>query len=312
MTETYIFDAQRIGQQIAAARKRLNLTQSALADQLNVSYQAVSNWERSQSLPDIDKYAQLAAVLQLPLTELLGSAKAEATVHIVEADAPLEPETLAQAAPVMKPAQVEHSASGLQLDLANLESLAPYLSSDTLAKQLQALEGTADYDAAVVLLAPFLAAPALDAIVDAKLASGQAADIAYIGKLAPFLTQTKVDAVALRLADAPQPAERIRHLLPFVSAKALAQLLAQAPADTDLFKAALPFLGYDLAAERFEAIEAANVTDERLVAMAPFVKAAVLAAHIKRLGAAGGAAESQIRRFLPFLDEATLLKLFAK
>ncbi|WP_225048118.1 helix-turn-helix domain-containing protein [Lacticaseibacillus kribbianus] len=312
MTETYIFDAQRIGQQIAAARKAKNLTQSALADQLGVSYQAVSNWERSQSLPDIDKYAQLAAVLDLPLTELLGSAKAEATVKIVAADAPLEPATLVAAAPVMPPAKVEQEAAAVQLDLEHLASLAPFLSSETLAKQLAGFSDTPDYPDAVVRLAPFLDDATLNAAVDARLAAGQPADLAYIGRLAPFLRQAKVDAVVAQLAASPDALAGIRPLLPFVSESALTKLLDQAPDDDALFKAALPFLGYDAAGARFDAIAAADPSAERLVAMAPFVRAEVLAAHIKHLGAAGGEAAAQIRRFIPFLPEATLLTLFGK
>ncbi len=41
------FNMRKIGQQIATKRKEKNLTQSNLADQLLVSYQAVSNWERA-------------------------------------------------------------------------------------------------------------------------------------------------------------------------------------------------------------------------------------------------------------------------
>ena len=35
--------------------EKLNMTQSNLADQLLVSYQAISNWERGNTLPDIEK-----------------------------------------------------------------------------------------------------------------------------------------------------------------------------------------------------------------------------------------------------------------
>ena len=42
-------DMQEIGRRIAALRKAKNLTQAELAEQLSVSYQAVSNWERGVS-----------------------------------------------------------------------------------------------------------------------------------------------------------------------------------------------------------------------------------------------------------------------
>ena len=65
------FNMRKIGQQIATKRKEKNLTQSNLADQLLVSYQAVSNWERGNSLPDIEKLPQLAAILGLSIDEQL-------------------------------------------------------------------------------------------------------------------------------------------------------------------------------------------------------------------------------------------------
>ena len=40
-----------IGENIVIARKNLNLTQADLADKMNVSYQAVSSWERDENLP---------------------------------------------------------------------------------------------------------------------------------------------------------------------------------------------------------------------------------------------------------------------
>ncbi len=40
---------QHTGQVIARARRAKNMTQLALADQMGVSYQAVSNWERGVS-----------------------------------------------------------------------------------------------------------------------------------------------------------------------------------------------------------------------------------------------------------------------
>lgn len=45
-----MFQTQKIAGQIRQARIEKNMTQMDLADQLGVSYQAVSNWERGGSL----------------------------------------------------------------------------------------------------------------------------------------------------------------------------------------------------------------------------------------------------------------------
>lgn len=58
-------DIKAVGGQIAVLRKQKGLTQSELGDRLGVTFQAVSKWERGETLPD-------TAIL-LDLAEILGS-----------------------------------------------------------------------------------------------------------------------------------------------------------------------------------------------------------------------------------------------
>lgn len=60
-----------IARRLAARRKQAGLSQEALADKLGVSRQAVSKWERAESLPDTDNLIALAALYGLTLDELL-------------------------------------------------------------------------------------------------------------------------------------------------------------------------------------------------------------------------------------------------
>ena len=60
-----------IARRLAARRKQAGLSQEALADKLGVSRQAVSKWERAESLPDTDNLIALAALYDLTLDELL-------------------------------------------------------------------------------------------------------------------------------------------------------------------------------------------------------------------------------------------------
>ena len=48
--ENGMFSMQEIGKRILNLRKDRNMTQMDLADQLGISYQAVSSWERGVSL----------------------------------------------------------------------------------------------------------------------------------------------------------------------------------------------------------------------------------------------------------------------
>lgn len=64
--------AQTIGKRIMENRKRLGITQDALAEQLGVTAQAVSKWENDQSCPDITMLPKLAEIFTVTTDELLG------------------------------------------------------------------------------------------------------------------------------------------------------------------------------------------------------------------------------------------------
>ncbi|MBO5323833.1 MAG: helix-turn-helix transcriptional regulator [Oscillospiraceae bacterium] len=61
----------RIGENIAAYRKRAGLTQAGLAEQLNYSDKAVSKWERGESCPDIPTVIAIADKLGTTVGALL-------------------------------------------------------------------------------------------------------------------------------------------------------------------------------------------------------------------------------------------------
>ncbi|MBE6891016.1 MAG: helix-turn-helix domain-containing protein [Ruminococcaceae bacterium] len=68
-----MFDMKEIGARIARYRRQKNLTQMSLADNLGISFQAVSNWERGESMPDISKLGELSQVLGVSIDVLLGN-----------------------------------------------------------------------------------------------------------------------------------------------------------------------------------------------------------------------------------------------
>jgi len=63
---------QTLGNRISENRKRLGLTQDALAEKLGVTAQAVSKWENDQSCPDISTLPRLARILGVSTDTLLG------------------------------------------------------------------------------------------------------------------------------------------------------------------------------------------------------------------------------------------------
>lgn len=56
-------DCKMVGAQIAHLRKEKGLTQSELGDRLGISFQAVSKWERGETLPDTAILLDLANAL---------------------------------------------------------------------------------------------------------------------------------------------------------------------------------------------------------------------------------------------------------
>ena len=64
-------DTKIVGNQIAVLRKGKGLTQSELGERLGVSFQAVSKWERGETLPDTAILLDLAEVLETSVDYIL-------------------------------------------------------------------------------------------------------------------------------------------------------------------------------------------------------------------------------------------------
>ena len=66
-------NTEKVGEQIAILRKSKGLTQNELGERLGVSFQAVSKWERGETLPDITLLPDLAKVLETTIDFILCS-----------------------------------------------------------------------------------------------------------------------------------------------------------------------------------------------------------------------------------------------
>ncbi len=64
-------DVLKIGEQIATLRKAKGITQAELGNRVNVSFQAVSKWERGEALPDVGILVELANVLETSVDNIL-------------------------------------------------------------------------------------------------------------------------------------------------------------------------------------------------------------------------------------------------
>lgn len=60
-----------IGKNIQQLRKRIGITQEALAEKLDVSRQTIVKWESGESVPDLTNSSKLAEVFQVRLDDLV-------------------------------------------------------------------------------------------------------------------------------------------------------------------------------------------------------------------------------------------------
>lgn len=247
-----MFDMKSIGRKIAQRRKELNLTQVELADQLLVSYQAVSQWELGKSMPEISNLTLLAEVLDLPLNELLGQKESQVVSQVTQSQ-PLSDEDLVESAPFIKPKQLEQQlhdrpfkASTLislapfleseklrdyvlrsQINLGSLVAIAPFLDSEDLSKIVLDLDWEHSSTSGLVGLAPFLTSDSLFQLI--QQLSGQITGTQLIA-LAPFLKRKQLSQIIAsnRITGMDRPM-LLTALAPFVSPSDLAALIDARP-----------------------------------------------------------------------------------
>lgn len=64
-------DNKKIGRQISLLRASKGITQNELGERIGVTFQAVSKWERGETLPDISSLPALADILETTIDNIL-------------------------------------------------------------------------------------------------------------------------------------------------------------------------------------------------------------------------------------------------
>ena len=82
-----MFNMQYTASKLAEARRAKDMTQMELAERLGISFQAVSSWERGNTMPDIAKLPEIADILEVSVDELLGG-NTKVADGITEGDLP--------------------------------------------------------------------------------------------------------------------------------------------------------------------------------------------------------------------------------
>ena len=249
-----MFDVNQVAHMLKEARLKKNLTQSALAEQLGVTFQAVSNWERGASFPDISNLSILCNLLGLDLYKLIGASQNPKLAEEILSkpdklnDAPID--AIASVAPMIPSEQlmaiIRAKKSGIH-DLATLVQLAPFIDAD-LIEELGA-DLVPSHISEVVELSPFVTNELCARWME-KLESMENfdLDIGLLSELGPYLSQEKMDQLSERVI--PESLIVLDSVAPFLTSDALCRLAERVEHITlnDYLvsvECLLPFLGRD-------------------------------------------------------------------
>lgn len=316
-----MFDTMKTARKIKEARIARNMTQMNLADAMEVSYQAVSNWERGSSCPDIAKLEQLCQILQISMDELLGTDSASRTLtRIIEKEAtpqadekPITIEQIQEVAPLLPPADIERLVDDSledqedteELDLKAIIGLAPFLDSKYLDDLVKRVHVRSLKD--LTGLAPFLSDEALNALVEnADIKE----DVSDVISLAPFLSEETLDKLVQKMLPLDNW-KGLTGLAPFLSQETLDTLVESAEAKEDLsgLMGLAPFLSEETLDRLIRKMLPLD-NWKAITGLAPFLSQETLDALVE--SADPQKDMSHIISLAPFLGEEALGKFLGK
>ena len=192
-----MFDMQKIGRQISSLRKKKGMTQMELADALGISYQAVSNWERGNTMPDISKLPELAEIFGVSIEEILcDERKGKIAEEMSEGKTPeMSKEELADFAPILPQEQFqknfEENQSREPWNLSDLFALAPFMEEEDVGRFALKFADSGHAPSEFVGLAPFMDEESFGKIVD-RLSGRGYAPSEFVA-LAPFMREEDLE-----------------------------------------------------------------------------------------------------------------------
>lgn len=252
-----------VAREITRLRKVRNLSQSELAEMLNVTHQAVSKWERGESLPDVTLLVPLATVLGVSVDALLkggengeaadaGTAAATSSGLWQRARALLAAETkeVREPAPETGPDQTPSEAAAASRvrrggpTREDVLALAPFVPAAVLARMVEAVITQLDWDT-LGELAPFMSPDSLGSML-ARLGSDAPDEV--IVELAPFLPASALTELVKSRSDGALDWNMLVELAPFLPGDAVSELVHTTPRDQwdwETVRELAPFLPED-------------------------------------------------------------------
>lgn len=239
-----MFNMENVGMRISELRKSKNMTQMELADRMNISFQAVSNWERGNSMPDISKLPELAQIFGVTIDDILGEkselidSAADGKLGEYLESNEVSPKQLSDVAPILKPEQVDSAFEKTHVSsLREVADLLPFIGRDLVNRLALKAAEEGNFDDLGELV-PFTDRSVLNDIARKMISEGKS-----IEDIAPFVSRDIIS----ELADANYKAGGLRALddfAPFIPRERLEKIAEEEFANRGLryFESIAPFL----------------------------------------------------------------------
>ena len=230
-----MFDTQKIGEKIAQFRRKKNMTQMELAEEMSVSFQAVSSWERGSTMPDISRLPQLCDTLGISIDQLLDNSPYLPTVEqllepgetITE---PIPAQHLVELEPVIKPKElssvIHHNKEGVLFDsFYQLLNLITFLSKEDMESLVRSHRSLITSINDFAEIAPMLPSELVTEIISTL--PQENLNLSTFLLLAPVVNPNMVQHLLEQNPDILESAENVAQLAPFLPRDYLNQLLSQ-------------------------------------------------------------------------------------
>ena len=298
-----MFNMEMVGRKIAELRKSHNMTQLELADRIGISFQAVSNWERGNSMPDISKLPELAALFEVTIDELLGEhseileSAAKGNIKEYVQNNEVTSEEIQNIAPILKPEQINDVVQSLVSlsDLGNLtdltgnrknvrkrnerlrelEDILPFVGRDMVDKIALDAAENGEYSALDTVV-PFASQNVINDIARKMIQEGK-----NIGDIAPWVSRDIIGALATRLYE-KGGLGALDDIAPFIPKEQLRQIAEEEYENRGLqhLESIAPFLNRKYLNELAQkAIQKNGI--KAISNIAPFLDKGMLAEYVK-------------------------------
>lgn len=186
-----MLNMEKVGQKISELRKFLNMTQMELADKMNISFQAVSNWERGNTMPDISKLPELAGLFGITIDELLGekSELLESVLNDKTSDYlknnSVTSEDFKKIVPILKPKQTDEifEKANPSFVISEVTEVLPFINRDILNQLALKSAEECNYKELDEIL-PFIDKKIINIIANKIISEGK-----NISEIAPFVSK---------------------------------------------------------------------------------------------------------------------------